>query len=105
MKNYNTIFVRPNTTVAFPPAISPDLSVHIQATYSQCEPAKLIRMSSAISPDLSVLTVTRTFVNEADAVAYSQDPVVVAFEQDQAAALTAAGIARRSEIMDPVVEE
>lgn len=86
MKDYETIFTRPDTTVEFP---------RVSPISEATRLAVQVGSSSTISADLLTLTVIRTFATEADAIAYSQDPEVVAFNQAQAEQLVGSGIQRR----------
>jgi hypothetical protein len=101
MKIYKTVFQRPSVAVAFPSMIDGELAAHIQETYTQCDPVRLVAMTSEIAPDLLSLIVSRTFATEADAVAFSQDPQFVAYQEAQLAGLAAAGITRESVLLDP----
>jgi hypothetical protein len=83
MKDYVTIFTRPNTTVMFP-ELAP--AAHT---------GNVIGSLNEISTDLLVLTVVRTFETEADAIAYSQDSAVIEFDQAQATKLEGTGIQRQ----------
>lgn len=83
MKNYVTIFTRPNTSVMFPEL------AHFERSDTQ------VGSLSEISEDLLTLTFIRTFATEADAIAYSQNPEVVAFHEAQAAKMEGTGITRQ----------
>lgn len=100
MKIYRTIFQRPSAAVAFPSMIDGELAAHIQETFTQCDPIRLVAMTSEISQDLLTLIISRTFATEADAVAFSQDAQFVAWQESQSAGLAAAGILRESVLLD-----
>lgn len=100
MKIYKTVFQRPNTSVAFPPMVDGALANHVQTAYSQSTPVKLLSTATEISQDLLTLIVTRTFATSADAQEFSQDPQFVAWQDAQAATLTAAGIVRANSFAD-----
>lgn len=99
MKIYRTVFTRPNTSVAFPAMVDGPLAAHIQSTYSQCDPVRLVTMTSEISQDLLTLIITRTFATDADALAFSQDPLFVAWQDSLNESLAAAGIVRTSTLL------
>jgi len=86
MHNYTTTFIRPNATVDFPAMPDSALLVHITASHSM--PSKIIE----ISTNTLVLTMTRTFGSEEAAVAFTQDPLVVAWTEAAVAHCAANGI-------------
>jgi hypothetical protein len=101
MKLFKLTYTRPNTTVPFPVSTSSALVAHVQASYSQCVPAKLIGMETQISQDLLELNVARTFVSEAAANEFAQDPVITAWLNEQSQEIVANGITRVINIIDP----
>jgi len=78
MKNYTIVFTRANASEPFPDASNPAVAAHVAATYLG-NPLRLVGVGSEISDDLLTLTVIRKFATEADATAYSQDPVITAW--------------------------
>ena len=100
MKIFRTTFSRPDVTVAFPSMLDGELAAHIQEAYTQCDPIRLVAMTSEISEDLLTLTISRTFVTAEDATAFSQDTQFVAWQESQSADLATAGILRESVLLD-----
>lgn len=100
MKIYRTIFQRPSAAVAFPSMIDGELAAHIQETFTQCDPIRLVGMTTEISQDLLTLIITRTFATAEDAVAFSQDPQFVAWQESQVADMIATGTVRENTLLD-----
>ena len=100
MKKFKTVFNRPNTSIAFPATMDGAVVAHVQANYTQSDPVKLVGMSSEISDDLLSLIITRTFATDADALAFSQDPVIVAWQASQAETFAGTGVVRESGLSD-----
>lgn len=94
MKIYKIAFTRPNQTVAFPSMIDSALAAHVVETYMQCDPIKLVVVSTDISDDLLTLTLTRTFATDADALEFSTDAQFVAWLAAHESELAASGITR-----------
>jgi hypothetical protein len=86
MHNYKTTFVRPTTAVDFPSMPDSALLAHI--TTAHTIPTKTVE----VSLDTLILTMTRTFASEEAAVAFSQDPLVVAWAGAAEAHCAANGI-------------
>jgi hypothetical protein len=78
MKTYKIVITRPNEMVAFPTGANEAVAAHVAATYSG-NPLRMVGTSSEISADKLTLILVRKFATEADAIAYSQDPVIVSF--------------------------
>lgn len=100
MKIFRTVFQRPNTSVAFPPMVDGALAAHVQTTYSQSTPVKLLSAVTEISQDLLTLIVTRKFATDADALEFSQDAQFVAWQTAQAETLSESGIFRVNSFAD-----
>jgi hypothetical protein len=78
MKNFTIVFTRASVSESFASANDTALDEHIRVTYSG-NPIKSVGTQSVISEDLLTLIITRRFVTEADATAFAQDPVIVAW--------------------------
>ena len=78
MKTYKIVITRASVMIAFPPGANETVAAHVKATYLG-KPLKMVGTSSEISADTLTLTLVRKFATEADATAYSQDPVIVSW--------------------------
>lgn len=86
MHKYKTTFVRPTTAVDFP--AMPDSALLAHITTAHTIPTKTVE----VSQDTLILIMTRTFASEEAAVAFSQDPLVVAWATAAAAHCAANGM-------------